>query len=96
MPTPVGSPVQPCPDGQSKEKAEEKKPELHWLKIQVNDDTGKPLAGVKVHVVLPDGAREEKTSDANGLIEIANLTPGNCTIDTDYDDQVLHESVLLQ
>ena len=94
MPNSVGNPVQGCP-GKEQEEKEEKKPELHFIKFQVNDEEGKPLAGVKLHVVLPDGSREEKTSDDKGLIEINNLTPGNCTIDMEYDDHLLHETVFI-
>ncbi len=96
MPNPVGSPVQPCPKEDEKDTQEPQQQEPHWIKFQVKDDTGKSMAGVKLHVVLPDGAREEKTSDVNGMIEITNVKPGNCSIDMDYDDHVVHQTVFIQ
>jgi len=96
MPDPIGSPVQGCPGKEGSSPEDDKKPESHWIKFKVQDDAGKPLAGLTLHIVLPDGSREEKTSDDKGMIEINNLTPGNCSIDLDYDDHILHETVFIQ
>ncbi len=96
MPDGIGNPVQGCPGSDNPSPREEKKPELHWVKFKVQDDAGKPLKGVVLQIVLPDGSREEKTSDENGMIEINNVQPGDCKIDLEYDDHVVHSTYFIQ
>jgi hypothetical protein len=78
------------------EKAIAQQLNLHWVKFQLKDDKGKPLANIVVKVKLPDDSIEEATSDKTGLIYIKNLKPGNCTIDLAFDGQTADTSVFLQ
>lgn len=93
----VGSPVQDCPGKESgSNPPEEKKPELHWIKFKVQDESGKAIPGIVLQVVLPDGSREEKSSDDKGMVEINNVKPGNCSIDFEFDDHIVHRTLFVQ
>lgn len=79
-----------------KEKEKEKEPEKHWLKLNLKDDAGKPMAGIKVRITLPDNTIEEATSDNAGLIHVTDIKPGSCTLDLDWDGTSAATTAFLQ
>lgn len=73
-----------------------KKALSHYVKFKLVDDCGNPMPGVKVSVTLPDKAIQERVSDAKGMIHIYLATAGACTVDLDWKDKKLSDTVLLQ
>ncbi len=90
----VGSPVQKCP--LKKEEGKEQNPKLHWIKFKIQDEKGRPLPGVTVLVSDSAGTLEEQTSDANGMIHIKNIKPGNCGLKSDWKMWTVDEVVYFQ
>jgi protocatechuate 3,4-dioxygenase beta subunit len=78
----VASPVQSC--GNKKDEAEKQDPEKKWIKFSVKDDSGKPVAHVRLFVFLPDDSCAEVITDSNGEAEIKNIEPGNCEVELNY------------
>lgn len=85
------SPIQECPL-----KEEKQNPKLHWIKFKLQDDEGKPMSDIAVNITLPDGSMEEKISDKDGLIEIKNVQPGNCKIESNWKEYTVRETVFFQ
>ena len=63
--------------------------EKQWIKIQVIDDeTGKPVSGIPLELLLPGRpAKEFKTDTNNGRISISDLSAGTCDILKMKDDE---------
>ncbi len=51
-----------------------------WIEIELVDDKGKPMAGERYRIVLPDGSQDEAKLDSKGRALISNLDPGECQI----------------
>lgn len=52
-----------------------------WVSIELLDDEGKPLAGKKYRVKLPDGSVKEGTLDEAGKAKIEEIDPpGTCKV----------------
>jgi hypothetical protein len=96
MPTSIGSPKQSCPYSKKEEPEEKQDPKKHWIKFNIQDESGSPVPNVNIQVTLPDGSVEEKTSDANGIIEIRNIEPGTCKIESDWRELNVYDSVIIQ
>jgi hypothetical protein len=93
---PISSPIQGCPYQNNPSTEEKQDPKQHWIKFKLQDSQGQPVKGIKLKVTLPDGKIEEKISDETGAIEIRNIKPGSCKIDTDWSELTIHETVFLQ
>ena len=63
--------------------------EKQWIKIQVIDDeTGNPVPGIPLELLLPGRPAKEYKSDANnGRISISDLSAGTCDILKMKDDE---------
>jgi hypothetical protein len=81
MASSVSNPVQECPGKVVDEPVD---PDKKWIKFLVKDDKGKPLPNIQLNVILPDGSREEKVTDQDGMIEIKNIDAGDCKLDVDW------------
>lgn len=51
-----------------------------WVAIELVDEEGKPCAGERYRLTLPDGRIKEGTLDANGRARVGGLDPGNCQV----------------
>jgi len=57
-------------------------PAEHWITFQLLDDeTEDPVAGANMRVTLSDGSVGTYTTDANGVVHIANVPPGPCDLE---------------
>lgn len=54
--------------------------QLTWVDIRLVDAEGKPVAGAKYRIELPDGRVLEGTLDENGLAGVDGIDPGECTL----------------
>ena len=95
MPPPVDSPIQPCLNQPQVIPEDKQEPAKHWIKFKIQDKNQKPVPGVTVQIQLPDGSLVERSSDANGMIEINNVQPGNCKIVTDWKDLTADSTIYL-
>lgn len=66
-------------------------PPKHWLEIRVIDDDDAPVAGVKVTLVRPDGARERSSTDDDGVARWRKLPSGRARVIFDDDAAVFAE-----
>jgi hypothetical protein len=70
------APSEPTPAAPAEPSTEEA-----WVKFKVvDDDTGSPIAGVKLRIREPNGQEREYTTRADGMIEIDPVDPGACDI----------------
>jgi hypothetical protein len=53
----------------------------------VSDSAGNPRADQKVKLTLPDGTKQEATSDAEGLVKVAATKPGRVEVELVADPQ---------
>ena len=76
------SPIKPCPQTEPPEK-----PGKTWVEVQLIDMLGKPVAGAKYHVLLPNESQPRIGKlDANGRVNFREIDPGTCMITfPDYD-----------
>jgi hypothetical protein len=52
-----------------------------WIEIEMVGEDGKPVAGEKYRVILPDGTTvDEGTLDEKGYVKISGFEPGSCKI----------------
>ncbi len=69
---------------------EPEKPEKTWITFEVkDDDTGQPVAGVTLAIKLPDGSVKKMATDGSGKIEIKDIDPGSCDIESMTDAYAL-------
>jgi type VI secretion system secreted protein VgrG len=62
-------------------KSKKNKDKTHWIGIKLVDKKGKPVAGEKYRVTLPDGTTlAEGTLDEKGEAKVTNIDPGNCKV----------------
>lgn len=92
----VGSATQDCPLKKKKEPPEIQDPSKYWINFTFQDNSGQPIKDVTIRIVLPDGKVEEHTSDGRGMIEIKNIEPGICKIESDWKKVMVYETVLIQ
>ena len=86
------------PGGGRVERAEPEEPELagppvtetkHWIKFKVVDDeSGRPIPGVALHVREPRGLERDYTTRPDGMIEIDEIDPGTCDVKSELDFDV--------
>ena len=55
-------------------------PKTSWIEIELVDETGRPIAGERVDVTLPNGQIRRGTTGSNGVLRIAAIDPGQCQI----------------
>jgi type VI secretion system secreted protein VgrG len=61
--------------------SEENKEKKNWIEIQVDNEDGKPVPGVRYRVTLPDGVTlAEGTTDEKGSARVDAIDPGNCKV----------------
>jgi hypothetical protein len=98
MATNAGSPKETCPFKKTEEKEEVQEITKHWIKFKVIDLQGNPVPNVTIQFSLPPDNKSvvEKTSDETGLIEIKNIKPGMCKIESDWKDLEVFDTVLIQ
>jgi hypothetical protein len=81
---PEGEPtaVAPCPQTQPPKKTGKT-----WVEVALIDMLGKPVAGARYHVLLPNEAQPRIGKlDANGRVNFREIDPGICQITfPDYD-----------
>lgn len=65
-------------------------PEKTWITFEViDDDTGQPVSGVTLAIKLPDGSIKKLVTDGSGRIEIRDIDPGSCSIESMTDSDAL-------
>ncbi|MQA92257.1 MAG: hypothetical protein GEU90_18860 [Gemmatimonas sp.] len=63
-------------------------PGPHWITFRlVDDDTGKPVASVKLRVKAPDGTVATHRTGADGVVHIAQLIAGTCDLEEVLDQR---------
>jgi type VI secretion system secreted protein VgrG len=60
--------------------SEENKQKKHWIEIELVDEEGKPAAGVRYRVTVPDGTSQEGTLDEKGFARVDGIDPGTCKV----------------
>ena len=72
----VSSPVHSCGSRPHRAPADTK----HWIEVQMVDEDGKPVPGVRYRVKAPDGSVFQGTLDRDGLARVGGLDPGSCDV----------------
>lgn len=68
-------------------------PASNWFKLQVLDDeTGRPVAGVPLRLELPGRDPEDFTTNSDGKVEVSGLPEGTVDI-LEMDDEEAYEVV---
>jgi len=62
------------------EAQQKETPKDGWLEVELVDEAGKPVAGARYEVTLPDGRVDSGTLDANGFKRIEGFDPGDCKV----------------
>jgi hypothetical protein len=93
--TNVGSPIKSCKNKKGGKSEEEQDPKKHWIKFKVVDTNNNPLEDVTLMVILPDGSREEKATDKDGIVEIRNIDPGKCKLEFDWKGCTINDCLLI-
>ena len=61
--------------------SEENKEKKNWVEIEVVNEDGKPVPGVRYRITLPDGATlAEGTTDEKGFARVDGIDPGSCKV----------------
>lgn len=60
-----------------------------WIEIELIDAQGRPAAGERFRLELPDGTFHEDALDANGRARVDNIDPGHCELN--FPDRDLSE-----
>lgn len=81
---------------QDEEAAKQDKPaqepeEEHWIEIELLDDEGKPLAGERYFVELPDGSSLSGTTDGQGRARVEGVDPGTAKVSFPDLDKKLYQ-----
>ena len=62
----------------------------HWIRFQIIDyDTETPVAGVDLHLKMPDGTVSTYTTDAQGLVHLIGVLAGTCDLEQMLNDEAL-------
>jgi len=68
-------------------------PRRTWVEFRVIDDeTGAPVAGVELTIMLSDGSVETRATDAGGYVEINDCPKGACALTCDFSSAQLATS----
>jgi len=51
---------------------------VHFAEIRVVDGKGAPVAGARVSLIKPDGSKDPRTSDSNGIGPLGGALSGGC------------------
>jgi type VI secretion system secreted protein VgrG len=70
-----------------KAAASEEKEKQDWIEIELVDGEGKPMAGEKYEVKLPDGSVASGTLDEKGYARVDGVDPGKCQVTFPDADQ---------
>lgn len=52
----------------------------HWIEIVLTDDVGRPRAGERYRLLLPDRQTKEGVLDAKGRVRVDGLEAGSCKV----------------
>jgi type VI secretion system secreted protein VgrG len=63
-------------DGQDSQE----QPKKGWIEVKLVDEAGKPVAGERLRITLPDGSVFESTTDDGGLARVDGCEEGNCQV----------------
>ncbi|MBI4583132.1 MAG: hypothetical protein HY717_03825 [Planctomycetes bacterium] len=72
------TPAKPHKPPQSEEEKEKKK---SWVEIKMVDRDGKPVAGEKYKITLPDGSVAQGTLSEKGEARLEGIEPGKVTVE---------------
>jgi hypothetical protein len=65
-------------------------PPLTWIEFRVlDDDTGQPVSGVKLRLMLPDGTTGTYSTNAEGKVRFTDLIAGVVDLEQMLDDDAL-------
>ncbi len=59
---------------------------VHFAEIRVMDGKGAPVAGARVSLIKPDGSKDPRTSDSNGIARWEGLSPEDVRVVFDDPD----------
>lgn len=93
--SPLGKkrPGKPPDESDHDSESDENKDKTHWIEVELLDEAGKPVAGERVQITLPDGSISGGTTDEKGLLKVTNIDPGNCQITfPDLDEKAWEEA----
>jgi hypothetical protein len=81
----------PPPDDSIEPEAPPQEPPKHWIEVELVSDDGRPLAGRRYRLELPDGSVREGVFDDKGLLREEGVDPGSCslTLPTESEDEWL-------
>jgi hypothetical protein len=85
-PAPVAVPLladKPAPRNATRKEAprdDGKQKEKTWVAFEVLDEKGKPLAGARYRLTLPDGSSREGRLDSRGATRVEGITEGQCVL----------------
>jgi type VI secretion system secreted protein VgrG len=74
---------QPVPSSAPRHNPEaaENKEKKSWIEIELVDEAGRPVPGVRYRLTLPDGTTvDEGTLDERGRKRVEHIDPGNCKV----------------
>ena len=57
----------------------------HWVEVRIIDAEDKPIEGVALTLIRPDGARERASTDGDGVARWKKLTSGRAQVVFDDD-----------
>lgn len=82
--TPAAAPPRPTPL-QDEEAAKAAKPPAaaepeHWIEIELLDDEGKPIAGERWFIEMPDGSNLSGRTDGQGRARVDGVDPGTARV----------------
>lgn len=63
----------------------------HWLEIELLDDDGKPIAGERYFVELPDGSKLSGRTDSQGRARAEDVDPGTAKVSFPDLDRKLYK-----
>ena len=63
-----------------KQAAQAQPAQTAWLELELVDDAGQPMAGLRYHVVTNDGQEVDGVLDNQGRARLSGIKPGNCTV----------------
>jgi type VI secretion system secreted protein VgrG len=59
---------------------EEEEEEKTWVEVELVNDIGEPVASEPCWLKLPSGREIRRTTDANGVIRVTGIDPGECDV----------------